>query len=354
MPTERLADAFRPAVEADLPRILDLRRAVGGEGCWWNDEAYLRWRYFECGVEPSAYWVFDRDGEIVGACGLEPVVLVVDGQAHRAMRALDIMLRPDVERRGLGAYIYLALFERFPIIIATGSNDRSHRLISRMFRHTLDLRCWKALVRSAPVLEHRLGLRFVAGAAAAMADRLLALERRLRRRHASFEIREMARFDDSVTELSMACEGPGRVMVRRSAEYLNWRFVDNPRCRHTVLGAFDGHRLVGYVVVRLNLARPNPRRVAEIVDWLVVPDSDDRAARALLGVALDRLAAREAGLVLCMAFDDHAGATLSGCGLRSRPQQRLPFFVRAGDAALHARLSSPVGWRLTLGDFDVE
>jgi hypothetical protein len=55
-----------------------------------------------------------------------------------------------------------------------------------------------------------------------------------------------------------------------------------------------------------------------------------------------------------MAFDEAVGPTLSACGLRFRPRERLPFFVRAADPALHARLCSPAGWRLTLGDFDVE
>ncbi|HWP99577.1 MAG TPA: GNAT family N-acetyltransferase [Vicinamibacterales bacterium] len=356
IPLERLDTAFRPAVEADLPRILALRRAVAGNDRWWDDTAFVRWRYFECGEEPSAYWVFEKDREIIGACGLEPIVLAVDGRAHRAVRTLDIMVRPDFDGRGLGAFINLALFRRFPITTVTGSNERSHHLISKMFRHTLDLGCWKAVVRSEPVLRDRLKRPALARTVAAAADLLLALERGIRLRRPPFEIQELARFDDRVTELSLACERPGRIMVRRSAEYLNWRFVRNPRCRYRILGAFDGGRLAGYVVWRLNLARPNPWRVGEIVDWLAgpEPDADGAALRALIGAALQRLVREGAGLVVCMAFGDGLEPVMRAAGLRFRPDQRLPFFVRASDPALHERLASGRGWFLNSGDFDVE
>jgi hypothetical protein len=356
IPAEKLFQAFGPAVRADLPAILALRHAVLGDGIWWDDDAFVRWRYFE--TEPVPYWVFKKHEQIIGACGLEPVVLVVNGEPHAAVRTLDIMVHPDVEGRGLGAFMNMALFKHFPITMVTGSNARSHRLISRMFQHVLDLRAWKVLIESRDIIEQRLKLGALSWAAAPPVNLLLAFQRWMLRtpppKH--LQIRELTHFDEQVTQLSRSCEAPGRILVRRSAEYLTWRFVRNPRCRYGMLGGFVRNRLVGYVVTRFNLSRPNPRKEAEIVDWLALPSVDDGVSPLpfLIRAGLEQLMRQGARLVSCMAFDESLQPTMTASGFRFRPDERLPFFVQAGRTPLHARLSSMQGWYLTRGDFDVE
>jgi len=360
IPAENLDQAFAPAVAADLPGILALRQAVAGQGMWWDDEAFVRWRYLDLrtATDPTPYWIFKKDNEIIGACGLEPVVLVVDGEARPAMRMLDIMVRPDFDGLGLGAFMNMVLFKRFPTTTVTGSNQRSSTLISRMFHHTVDFRFWKAVIECGEIVEQRLKLGVLSPAVAAIGDLLLAVDRliRRRRRRHRLEIRELARFDDQVTELSRRLEIPGRIMVRRSAEYLNWRFVYNPRCRHRLLGGFVGDQFVGYIVTRFNRDRPNPRKEAEIVDWLALETIDDDVSPLplLMSAGLDQLVREGAHLVSCAEFDEAVKPALRANGFRLRPDERMPFFVQAGPTEFHRRLASGQGWFLTRGDFDVE
>src|SRR5687767_12356850 len=79
--TEELERACRLAVDADFPRVMELRRAVMAS-TWWNDEEYVRWRYFRRRTADGSipFWICEHAGEILGACGLEPVTLAVDGQ----------------------------------------------------------------------------------------------------------------------------------------------------------------------------------------------------------------------------------------------------------------------------------
>ncbi|MPY87954.1 MAG: hypothetical protein GEU99_08540 [Luteitalea sp.] len=360
IPYERLLQAFRPATAADLPGILDLRRAVIGNGCWWDDEAFVRWRYFNAQIaaDPTPYWVFEKGHEIIGGMGLEPVVLVVDGQAHNATRTLDIMVRPDFDGRGLGALMNMVIFKHYPITLVTGSNRRSHKLISRMFEQALEFRVWKMLVRSRDVVERHASLGPLTGPAAAAGDILLSLERTLRRKRLPphLELRELSEFDAHVRTLSREPEGEGQIVVRRSPEYLNWRFAHNPRCKYRILGGFVKGRLVGYVVTRLNLARPNPRREADIADWLAVPTIENGVSPLpfLMRAAVDQLVQDGARLVRCMAFGASVAPLMDASGFRRRPDERLPFFVRASVGALHKRLASGEGWFLTSCDFDVE
>jgi len=175
---DALAQAYRPATESEIPQILALRKSVDRE-MWWEDESFVRWRYFTRHTESGQipYWVFVKDGEVVGACGLEPITLVVDGSAMPAVRTLDIMVRPDLDGLGLGVFMNLVLFRHFPVALVTGSNDRSHQLLTRMFHHATDLRFWKAPLRASSVLDAKIGPGPVDRIAAASADLVLSARR---------------------------------------------------------------------------------------------------------------------------------------------------------------------------------
>jgi hypothetical protein len=356
---DELVRSYRPAMESELPNILAFRRLVN-DGMWWDDRAFVEWRYFsrKTSTGESPYWIFVWNGEVVGACGLEPVSLVVDGVPLEATRTLDIMVRPDLDGRGLGAFMNLVLFRHFPITMVTGSNAKSHQMLMRMFHHVTDLKFWKFVIHARSVVENRVSLGPFTPLMTSSINLILAVTR-LRHRVAPPEgcsIREIDTFDSRVVELSKMCELPGRVLVRRSDDYLNWRFVHNPRCRYRILGAFRGTRLEAYVVTRLNVARPNPRREAEIVDWLAAPvtDAGSTVLPALIQAGTDGLQRDGAELVSCAAVSRDLAPLMEAVGFRFRPGERLPFFVRAADASLQERLSSADSWFLTRGDVDVE
>jgi hypothetical protein len=356
--SDALEHACRPAHEHEIPAVLDLRRSVI-TGMWWDDDRFVRWRYFsrrtDAGETP--YWVFVRDGEVLAACGLEPVTLAVDGRPVPAVRTLDIMVRPRVDGLGLGVFMNLVLFRRFPIILVTGSNDRSHALLTRMFHPTTDLQFWRRPIRARSVVG-KVARGPLNTVVAWPLDLLLSVDRSISRVSApsGIVIAEMTEFDSRVTELSRRCEVEGRVIVRRSDEYLNWRFAQNPRCRYRIFGAFSSDRLEGYLVTRFNLSKPNPLRSAEIVDWLVPPslDSSSSVLAGLVQAATDECRDGGAWSITCAGVDQDIAAVMEATGFRFRPGERLPFFFKASDPAVHRRLSAAADWYLTRGDFDVE
>jgi hypothetical protein len=252
----------------------------------------------------------------------------------------------------------LFLLRRFPIALVTGSNARSHQMLTRLFHHTTDLTVWKTVIHARPVIAARVNLGPLAALATTPLDLLLAVRRSSQRviTPPGCTIRELDAFDARVDDLSRSCELPGRVLVRRSHEYLNWRFVSNPRCRYAIYGAFHGDRLEGYVVTRFNRGRPNPRGEAEIVDWLVTPvnSANDSVLAALIQAGVDGLMHQGAEIISCAAATRDLEGAMKATGFRFRPEERLPFFVKASDKAVHQRLSAASDWFLTSGDCDVE
>jgi hypothetical protein len=102
------------------------------------------------------------------------------------------------------------------------------------------------------------------------------------------ECEPIRRFDSSFTALWERLAPKFDLAVRRDAPYLNWRYVEPPHVRYSVVALRRQGELHGYAVYR---HRQEPLgRVTMLVDFLVDPDDAsglktllrwvDRAARA--------------------------------------------------------------------------
>ena len=170
-------------------------------------------------------------------------------------------------------------------------------------------------------------------------------------------LEEVDRFGDWVESLGRVVATRYRFMVRRDAEYLNWRYFDSPNAR---FGAFRiltrGGKPVAYGVVQWP---GEGSRVGYLVDAV----AQDRAVQgAVVGTALDRL--EQAG---CEVVRAHAirgsdwQVDLKRAGFRGPRRRRDPrdqkwvivnTLGQEGHWAEVAR--DPKGWFFTDGDRDDE
>ena len=114
----------------------------------------------------------------------------------------------------------LMLFKHFPITLVTGSNEKSHQLLKRMFHHTVDLRFWKAAIRARAIMHEKLNLGPLSSVVAPPVDLVLEFWRSRRRvtLPQGVTIKPISSFDSRVVDLSRRCAS-GRLVVRRSDEY---------------------------------------------------------------------------------------------------------------------------------------
>ncbi len=350
---ECLSDCFRPAAIADLPRILALRQAVLGPGLRWDDAHYWRWKYLE---QPGAsdtdipYWVFEKEGEIIGGMGLQRIRVAVTGKIHPATWSCDIMVRPDFDGRGLGVLMNLLFQETFPFLLVLGTNARSTPMLSRLFRQLPSLRCYKKLIRTGPFLEHRLGSHAVGVACATVLDPLLALYDR-RHRVQNPQGVTFARIGPCDAQFDSLWErtrhGPS-VRVQRSAEHLAWRFFDNPKWDYECHGAFAQGVLLGYVVIRVS--RKERDVTGTIVDWLC----DAPILPPLFQYAILRLADDGVSTIYTHAYDREAETALDRLGFVRDEEADSPFFVGSCPPEIKAEVFSAQNWILTPGDSDID
>jgi len=100
---------------------------------------------------------------------------------------------------------------------------------------------------------------------------------------AGWEQRPIDAFPPEVAELSRAVEGRFDLMVRRDAEFLNWRYLNAPSGRQKAIGIYKDNALAGYVVIQ---PPTEPDGIGWVVDLLA---PEEWAVAAALSVGLYEL-----------------------------------------------------------------
>ncbi len=143
-----------------------------------------------------------------------------------------------------------------------------------------------------------------------------------------------------------------RLLADRSAATLRWHF-DVPGYRGTVqvLCCRRNRKLVGYVVIRNDVDRPDALRASTIGD-LLAKDDDEEIVRALFLASFEIARRAKSHILEVMGFPGDIRRVLSG----SRPYMRrlpaYPFYYRTSDPALQQALSEPAAWYACAYDGD--
>jgi hypothetical protein len=207
----------------------------------------------------------------------------------------------------------------------------------------LDLRRYVVPLRLDRWLAE-LGLPAVlAASAAAAGNAILGLHFRSRSGGDS-EIAVETQLGPEFTELDERLGGGHALCVRRSVEYLAWRFLANPFQRHLVFTARRRGTLVAYAVATADVEAPT------IVDVFGSATGGD--LRSLLGGSLALLRQRGAMQVSVALPERHPwAASLGALGFQGRERQPLVVYGPKGVAETAAAFRSR-GWLVTNGDWD--
>ena len=113
------------------------------------------------------------------------------------------------------------------------------------------------------------------------------------------EIRRLAKFDDRVFSRFWSTAAAAWDLIPvRTAEFLNWRWLDPRTGPFTVLAATHGEELLGYIVLRADAAR------GHISDILVLPGRGD-VMRALIDAGVRALNEAGVGAIECWMMERH-------------------------------------------------
>ena len=293
-------DRFRP----DDRRGVDMlyRRTHGADAAEANR---LRWdsqhrRNPQNAEGQPGIWVAREGPTVVGHYPTLPVRVSLKGLEVDGAWGQAAMVAPERDRQQLDEALVRAWDRNSGAVLTLGASGESRQLLDRLHwpePHVLPCLV-KPLTRRAVRLPNwPTPVNRLVSAVTLPFIQVVARSRPLRA-----ECEPIRRFDNSFTVLWERLAPKFDLAVRRDAPYLNWRYIEPPHVRYSIVALKRQGEVHGYAVYR---HRHEPLgRVTMLVDFLVDPD-DVSGLKTLLRW-VDRAArAEDADKVRCYAL--HAG-----------------------------------------------
>ncbi len=280
-----------------------------------------------------------------------PVRLLVKGRLLRASWGMDVMVRPNLQRKGVGSRLFLFWDKNVEASLGLGLSLQSYTLFRKLqWEDVGPVPCYSKVLNLRALLARRFG----SGLAALLAPVLgaaLSVAFPWRRTRAKGVVvtpleGEFGLDYDALWEKA----SPGYDFVaERKARYLEWKYHCPPHVSYDIFEARRGGELTGYVVLRI--AVRNGVRLALLVDLFAHPD-DKESLGALLDHALEWARGSAAARMQAFTFDRRIAARLSSKGffLIGSPMQ---FCLRIhSDHVGEDFFRDTSRWHVTFGDSD--
>jgi len=301
---DELASSFRPATLDDLPQILALRAQTVGEDIDWDDQAYMLWRYSfgRQGCGAGNCWVLVRDGALLGMVGTERLSLSLAGEHTEGFRVMDILIPPDLEGKGVGAWLLLMMKSQAPVVLAVGSNPSSKRLVTRVFDALPNRRIFIHPIRFDHFMAKRLKLAPLGWMASRLADwgMRVATAWLLWGGRRGVAVRKLDVLPEGLDALLAAAVRPDRVEVQRSRAHLDWR-LSTPRARFDIWGAWKHGELVGLMITRPDAINEG-RQAWMVMDVVVNERMKEPVLKALLWRVLSQAYRQGADYITVVSY----------------------------------------------------
>jgi hypothetical protein len=315
------------------------------------DRRRFDWLYRDAPAGVGRLWVAEdgSTGGVVGVAGAFPRRMLVEGRPVPAWVLGDFCI--DDAHRTLGPALQLqraclddlagdemAFCYDFP----SRSMEAVYRRLGILPAHRL-----RRLVRPLRVrrLLERRGGAWLGGSLGRLVDVGLGWAARSGRRYRGITVASHAgRCGPEFSALTQLAASAYRVCGDRSAQYVNWRYLDNPMQPHELLTARIGATLVGWVAVSRD------GEAATLVDLFAIPER--RVVIALIRGAIARLWAQGAASVCFEMTGSHPWMSgLGRLGLRPRGDSPVAVYTRPG-SEVGGDILRHTGWFLTHGDRD--
>jgi Acetyltransferase (GNAT) domain len=340
-------DRFKPDDRRGVDTLY--RRTHGPDAAEANR---LRWDWqhrrnpYNRSGEPGI-WVAREGPTVVGQYPTLPVRISLKGLEVDGAWGTGALVAPERDSQGLDEALARAWDRNSGAVMTLGPAGQSRRMLDSLHwpsAHVLPC-VVKPLTRRAVRLPHwPTSINRLVSAVTLPVIAVVARSRPLRA-----ECEPIRRFDSSFNLLWERLAPKFDLAVRRDAPYLNWRYVEPPHVRYTVVALKRLGELHGYAVYR---HRHEPLgRVTMLVDFLV--DPDDLAGLKTLLRWVDRAArVEDADKVRCYTM--HAGFR--------RILRRNGYFNVKSSVEVSVKVNAVQvpkgfydetdGWHITYGDSD--
>jgi hypothetical protein len=292
-------------------------------------------------------WVAREGPTVVGHYPTLPVRVSLRGIEVEGAWGTDALVAPERDRQGLGEALLRTWDRHAGAAMALGVSPESRKLLDKLhWPHGHIVPCLvKPLTRRAIRLPNwPQSINRLVSALTVPAIRVVARSRPLRA-----ECEPIRRFDAAYTALWERLAPKFDLAVRRDAAYLNWRYIEPPHVRYSVVALKREGEVHGYAVYR---HRYEPLgRVTLLVDFLVDPD-DVSGLKTLLRWVDREANAEDSDKVRCYAMHNAFRRILRRNGY-FHVKSTLEVSVKVNAVQVPKGFYEDTdGWHITYGDSD--
>lgn len=332
--------------------LLDFLRVAYADNPRMSDRRFWDWHFLENPyVEKNnlPIWIAVEKNEIVGQLAATPVKLKVGDAEKNAIWILDLVVRNDFRRRGLGKKL-VALAEDFSPL-GLGMNTAEQH--STALLESMNWKMFGRIPRYNKLLFPGEALREISAIKVLrrFANAVYTPFRPRDRRDLFGEnLRLIDNFDSSFDRLWRASSAQWTCAVVREAALLNWQYVTQPGKKYDILGYYENAELRGYAV--LYFRRPDGSGAlakAAITDLCYHPSGAVETIDALLQGALQTAVERRAGALVTDVLDSTVERRLKFFGF-GRVKNPLQLLVKSAEN--REVLEDTKCWFVTRGDSD--
>lgn len=256
---EELRQAFVPADVNDIGLILEFRREYLGNHIKWDDARYIEWRYdFSPFTSTTAdfanrLWRIKINGQILALIGVDYAEFISAGKIQHWRNPLDLLVRADVDGLGLGVWMSLVLEKEYPQLFAMGATRHSQSIVKKLFDPMPDLGAWKLILSTHSLIARRFSNPLMQWLLRTSLDLYLRIKLGFKflNKPANCEIKIIDNFisyEDDLIKLNQTYQSSPILCRYRTAKFLNWRFLRNPRREYKAMGVVVEGKLQAYLV----------------------------------------------------------------------------------------------------------
>jgi len=333
--------------------LLNFLRTAYAENPRMSDARFWDWHFLENPyVEPDnlPVWIAKDGDEIAAQLAATPVKLKVGDAEKSAMWILDLIVRPEYRRRGLGKKLVAAAEKFCPLGLGINTAEQHStallesmrwKMFGKVPRYNKLLFPGEALREISQIKILR---RFANAVSAPLRPRVV------KDFCENGNLRFVENFDASFDDLWRESSAQWICAVVREAAILNWQYVNQPDKKFDVLGYYENKKLLGYAVLYFRKPDANGALVkAAIADLCYHPSKPVETIDTLIRGSLQLAVKRRAGALVTDVSDSAIERRLKffGFGAVKNPLQML---VNSNER--QEFLADLSKWFVTRGDSD--
>lgn len=367
----------RPKIEehkrADDEKIFDLQKLVYPDHFIYKDREltrlYWQWRHYSNPDITSRIYVIKGGGDGVIA-GMRPISFMpirVNGKDVSSVMLTAVITHPDYRRKGIFSSLVKHSMKESKDSGAsfafTFPNEKSYAIYSkkREWRHIGSIPLFAKIIDLNRVLQSQLGSLFLVRWMSMFGNKVLKF---IYKRpvfdsfNTKIDIRMTKDIDNSYDQFWHKVSSDYSIIIKRDANYLRWRYLDNPVMKYDIIEARDkkDDSLKGYIVTTFQ--ERYGLNLGLIID-MMVQAKDEQIGTLLIAKVTSRFNDEKVAVAGClMQKNQWYTKCLRNNGFLFLPQKINPreFYVLCSclseDPEFERTIFNFDDWHLTWGDTD--